>query len=182
MMVIDYREPTKKEQAIIKKSLAYWVDKEELQLIITNHHFVIGEGNWKEVFITNSSTLAIIKNKRNVTPYSVGLGIGEIKNEELLLSLSGGYFILGYTAKKAIITPEAEQLFLYKRDLHCKSIITIKEDLSLEDKVLITNSNNDYLGLGKIILPISDFKDHKNEDEVAIKNLIDLGWYLRKGK
>ncbi|MCK5047574.1 MAG: hypothetical protein KAS22_13395, partial [Candidatus Heimdallarchaeota archaeon] len=111
-----------------------------------------------------------------------GLGIGEIKKNDLLLTLSGGYFVSPYTDKKVIINPDSEQLFLYKRDIHCKSIISIKQGLSRNDKVLVTNTSNDYLGLGKILLSISDFNDPKKEDEVAIKNLIDLGWYLRKGK
>ena len=68
------------------------------------------------------------------------------------------------------------------RDIYCKSIISIKKGISREDKVLVTNASNDYLGLGKILLPISDFGDPKKKDEVAIKNIIDLGWYLRKGK
>jgi ribosome biogenesis protein Nip4 len=181
-MVIEYREPTKTEIEIIRNSLLYWVDKEKLAQINETHHFIIGEGNWKEVFITNSATMAIVMNRKNITPYSTGLGIGEIKKNDLLLSLSGGYFISEYSNKKAIISPESEQLFLYMRDIHCKSIISINEELSIEDKVLIANSYNDYLGLGKIVIPISDFKKTDNEDEIAIKNIIDLGWYLRKGK
>lgn len=181
-MVIEYREPTKTENEIIKSSLLYWVDKEKLAQINENHHFVIGEGNWKEVFITNSATLTMINDNKNLTPYSTGLGIGEIKKNDLLLSLSGGYFISEYSEKKAIVNPESEQLFLYMRAIHCKSVVSIKEELSKDDKVLITNSYDDYLGLGKIVLPISDFKNPENKGEIAIKNIIDLGWYLRKGK
>ncbi len=181
-MVIEFREPTQIEAEIIRDSLLYWVDKEKFQLINEKHHFVIGDGNWKEVFITNKTTATFVTDKKRISPYSIGLGIGEIKKNELLLTLSGGYFISPHTDKKAIINPEAEQLFLYMRDIYCKSIISIKKGLSREDKVLITNTSNDYLGLGKILLLISDFGDPKKKDEVAIKNIIDLGWYLRKGK
>jgi len=181
-MVIEFREPTKTEAEIIRDSLLYWVEKDNLQLINEKYHFVIGEGNWKEVFITNRITSAFIKNKKHISPYSIGLGIGEIKSNKLLLSLSGGYFISAFTDKRAIINPEAEQLFLYMRDIYCKSIISIKEGLAKEDKVLVANTSNDYLGLGKILLPISDFENPKKGDDVAIKNIIDLGWYLRKGK
>ncbi len=181
-MVIEFREPTKTEVEIIRDSLQYWVEKEKLQLITEKYHFVIGDGNWKEVFITNRTTSTFVTNKKHISPYSIGLGIGEIKNNELLLTLSGGYFISSHTDLKAIINPEAEQLFLYMRDIYSKSIISIKEGLSKGDKVLVANTSNDYLGLGKILLPISDFGDPKKEDEVALKNIIDLGWYLRKGK
>jgi ribosome biogenesis protein Nip4 len=181
-MAIIYREPTETETKMIQSALVYWIEKSKLQIIEKNHHFIIGEGNWREVFITNSSVSSIIKEKSVITPYSVGLGIGELKKDEFLLSLSGGYFIFNYSDKKATISPEAEQLFLYRRDIHCKSITKISEKLSQEDKVLIGNSSNDYLGLGKIVLPISEFKKPQNENEVAIKNIIDLGWYLRKGK
>ena len=181
-MVIVYREPTSAEMKNIQIVLSDWVEKAKLKVINENYQFIIGEGNWKEVFISNSTTSTIIKTFKDITPYSVGLGLGEIKNEEFLLSLSGGQFIFDYSDKKVTINPEAEQLFLYKRDIHCKSIITIKNEFSPEDKVLITNSNDDYLGLGKIILPISEIRNPKNIDVVAIKNIIDLGWYLRKGK
>ena len=181
-MVIVYREPTQAEAETIRDSLLYWIDEEKFQLINEKHHFIIGDGNWKEVFITNKTTSAFITKKEPISPYSIGLGIGEIKKNDLLLTLSGGYFVSPYTDKKVIINPDSEQLFLYKRDIHCKSIISIKQGLSRNDKVLVTNTSNDYLGLGKILLSISDFNDPKKEDEVAIKNLIDLGWYLRKGK
>lgn len=181
-MVIEFREPTNTEAEIIRDSLLYWVDNEKLQLINKKYHFVIGEGNWKEVFITNQITSTFVTNKKRISPYSIGLGIGEIKNKNLLLTLSGGYFISPHTDKKAIINLEAEQLFLYKRDIYCKSVISIKEGLSKGDKVLVINTNTDYLGLGKILLPISDFGDPKKRDEVALKNIMDLGWYLRKGK
>lgn len=181
-MVIEFREPTKTEAEIIRDSLLYWVDNEKLQFINEKYHFVIGDGNWKEVFITNKITSTFVTNKKGISPYSIGLGIGEIKKNELLLTLSGGYFISPHTDKRAIINPEAEQLFLYMRDIYCKSIISIKEGLSKGDKVLVANISTDYLGLGKILLPISDFGDPKKKNEVALKNIIDLGWYLRKGK
>ncbi|MHA1587042.1 MAG: NIP7 pre-PUA domain-containing protein [Candidatus Heimdallarchaeota archaeon] len=181
-MVIEFREPTKTEGEIIRNSLLYWVDNEKLQLFNEKYHFIIGDGNWKEVFITNKATSTFVTNEKRVSPYSIGLGIGEIKNKNLLLTLSGGYFISPHTDKKAIITLEAEQLFLYMRDIYCKSVISIKEGLSKGDKVLVVNTSTDYLGLGKILLPISDFGDPKKRDEVALKNIMDLGWYLRKGK
>ncbi|MHA1170723.1 MAG: NIP7 pre-PUA domain-containing protein [Candidatus Heimdallarchaeota archaeon] len=113
-MVIEYREPTKTEAEIIRNSLLYWVDNEKLQLFNEKYHFIIGDGNWKEVFITNKATSTFVTNEKRVSPYSIGLGIGEIKNKNLLLTLSGGY--------------------------------------------------------------------SKKRDEVALKNIMDLGWYLRKGK
>ncbi len=181
-MVIVYREPSEYEMQIILDAILEWVEKDILHKITNKYHFIIGEGNWKEIFITNTSTANTIRNLNKITPYSIGLGIGEIRNDEFLFSLSGGGFIFDYSNKKAIINIDAEQLFLYKRDIHCKSITSIKEGLLQGDKVLIANSNNDYLGLGKIVLPISEIKNPQNEDEVAIKNIIDLGWYLRKGK
>ncbi|MCK5184464.1 MAG: hypothetical protein KAQ95_09170, partial [Candidatus Heimdallarchaeota archaeon] len=78
-MVIVYREPTQAEAETIRDSLLYWIDEEKFQLINEKHHFIIGDGNWKEVFITNKTTSAFITKKEPISPYSIGLGIGEIK-------------------------------------------------------------------------------------------------------
>ncbi len=178
-MVIEFRELTKEEESIFKESLDYWLTDTTL---IENFKFIIGEGNWKEVFVATDEVIESLSKYSQITPYSTGLGIGEIKEGKFLLSLSGGSFISKYTNKKVVVNKEAEQLFLYKRNILGKSIHKIHESIEEKDKFLVFSKNNDYLGIGQLLVDKSLLTKLEFSEKNVIKNIIDLGWYLRKGK
>ncbi|NHJ86575.1 MAG: hypothetical protein FK734_14005 [Asgard group archaeon] len=181
-MPIIFRMPYDKELEIIANELAYWLDERERVKIFNEFIFIIGEGKWKEVFITTNENASLILENTMISPYTIGLTIGEIKNDYLLISLSGGQLIAKKSEKKVIINQTAEQLFLYSRDIHSSSILSVDKTLQIGDKVLVMNEDDEFLGIGKIELLMNDLAKNENKDKTAIKNLIDLGWYLRKGK
>ena len=80
-----------------------------------------------------------------------------------------------------IINDRAELLFLYGRDIFFESIIEICNKLSRNQIVAILNRRNEFLGWGVSTSDITHSDLRKNRSEPAIRNLIDLGWYLRKG-
>lgn len=47
----------------------------------------------------------------------------------------------------------------------------VGEDLKVGDRVLIVNERDERVGIGKV-----------RKGEVFIENLVDRGWYLRKGE
>ena len=181
-MVVIYRELTNDESELVKNDLLYWLAEEDIIDLQKEFEFIVGEGNWKEVYIVNKQTMNLLRNNNNVKPFSVGLGIGEIKGNELLISISGAMILAEQSKKKITISSKAEQLFLYKRNVLAKSIRTISFEYDLNDKALIMNEKGDCLGIGKMLLTSNDLENKEMYEKEAIRNLMDLGWYLRKGK
>ncbi|MEJ2241784.1 MAG: hypothetical protein P8Y18_06550 [Candidatus Bathyarchaeota archaeon] len=69
-------------------------------------------------------------------------------------------------------------LFICGRDIFRKGIIT-GNSVKKGNFTLVLNENNDCLGFGKLIMNLRGVPDSK---EVAIKNILDLGDFLRREK
>ena len=180
-MSITFRSLSSYELEIVKKTLSYWLDIGQLTKFLNDYFLIAGEGKWIELFITNQLIVTQIE-KKAINPYTIGLGFGEIKENNLHLTLAGASVISKLTNKIAIVNSNAEQLFLYMRDILAKSVLTVEESIQINDKMLVLNETRDFLGIGILKIPIPNLKKKENSKKVAIKNIIDLGWYLRKGK
>ncbi|MEA2070133.1 MAG: NIP7 N-terminal domain-related protein [Asgard group archaeon] len=179
--MINFRKPTNDEKKIIIKELNYWVGRTHTKTFLEKFTLIIAEGNWKEALLVEKQTAQKLF-KEDIEPYTIGLGLGEFKKNNFLLGLPIGSFLVNKTTKKAIVSKKAEQLFLYQNNLYCQAFKTFPESINKNDKLLIINQNNDFLGIGKLIIePFKVFSEEYRKD-IAVINLIDLGWYLRKGK
>ncbi|MFQ5814906.1 MAG: PUA domain-containing protein [Candidatus Hydrothermarchaeaceae archaeon] len=101
-------------------------------------------------------------------PYSVGLYIGEVKRGRFFLGLEGAYLFASHTDKKIVVDDNAEQLVLYGRDVFSKSVVDFSA-CGHGDRCLMVNTKGEPLGIGRV-------------ETGMVKNLMDRGWYLRKGE
>ena len=180
-MVITFRQINEMEKKAIQNELNYWLSSNEIERMLRDYSFTIAEGKWKEILISNVEVAEILFEK-GISPYSIGANFGEFKEDSIELGLFGLQLIGEKTNKTVVITPEAEQAFLYRKDIYFESIVEINDSLKKDDKVIVRNKEGDVLGVGKISLDLQNKKMKKQGNIVAIRNLMDLGWYLRKGK
>ncbi len=181
-MAIIFRKLNQIEEEQLDKELSYWISEDNKQRLYLENRFMVGEGNWRELFIVNPTTYELVINDEMISPYSVGLGFGEYKKSGLLLSLGGAGILCNQTEIKAVLVDEAEQLFLFKRDIISTSISQITKKVNIGDKVIVVNTKNEFLGVGKLEQILDDIINHKDTRSIALRNIIDLGWFLRKGK
>ncbi|MFH1916432.1 MAG: hypothetical protein ABIJ21_04150 [Nanoarchaeota archaeon] len=103
--------------------------------------------------------------------FAAGIYLGEEKvrrGKSTFLPSPALIDLISKTSKrKAIITKEAEWLFLCGRDVFTKSIV---KSLIPEGLVLVQNESDENLGYGKII---------KGKQGLMIQNILDKGAYLR---
>lgn len=118
-----------------------------------------------------SDELLAAKEKINLTPKSIGVYLGEEKNKKFNASLALIDQLSKDSDRKVYITKKAEWLFLCGRDLFGESIK--KAQYSDPGFVLIQNMNDENLGLGEIVKPLTS-------KGIVIKNIIDKGDYLRR--
>ena len=182
-MSIVFRKLHEEERNDLREALIFWIQADKVNKILKNYKFFIGEGRWKELFITNNKVKGLLDKNPEISPYSIGLGFGEYRKDYgLILSLGGASLIAKYSTRSIKVNEKAESLFLYRRNILCQSIIEISGELEIDEKVLVVNEHNDFLGIGQLKISPQNVFLEKYWQQLAIKNLMDLGWYLRKGK
>jgi ribosome biogenesis protein Nip4 len=82
--------------------------------------------------------------------------------------------------KLVLLKVEAEQPILYGHDVLAGSILKISADAGKDELVVLANSSREILALGRLLTDASAIK-HFVPTQRVIRNLIDKGWYLRKG-
>jgi 60S ribosome subunit biogenesis protein NIP7 len=134
--------------------------------------YVLEDKEKYEVIYANREVLECLKNLKNIYGAGISFGSFEIKrsgNEykiKFSISLEGMSFISNDVIKNyVVVNKKGETLFLYGRDVFKSSILEINGG----GKVAVFNKNKELLGVG----------NYGGGD--IIKNIIDKGWYLRKG-
>jgi len=181
-MSLKFRKLTGEEEELLQMELHYWLGKQQAKKFRSKNAFLIAEGNWIEVILTSEEVFRLVEEQKHLKPYSVGLTFGEIKKGRLLLTLGGAGELCSSTNNKVVINAAAEQLFLYRRDILCKAILEYPGHLGKGKKVLVVNEQNDCLGVGTLLCTKESYLQPENAERRAVKNLMDLGWYLRKGR
>lgn len=141
-----------------------------------NKKMLIAEGARKEIFLVSNELFeAYQRMKEKKHPYSIGFFFGEYSGDELKFSLPA---ITEYAKissfHNVVIHRNAEQKFLFGRNLNSEVIVDYDKSLQLGDTAVICNQHNEALGLGTVT------GDFKSETRVqVIKTHADLGLYLR---
>lgn len=144
--------------------------------LFNNKKMLIAEGERKEIFIVSNELFEIYQRmKEKKHPYSIGFYFGEYTGKDIKFSLPA---ITEYAKltdyHKVTIHRNAEQKFLYGRNLHNEVIISFDRTLQNGDVAIICSQNNEPIGIGIVT---GDFRSEKRVQ--VIKNMMDIGMYLR---
>jgi 60S ribosome subunit biogenesis protein NIP7 len=143
---------------------------------------VLASGKRIELFlVTNELISAFMKMRGKRNPYCLGVYFADLLNNELLLSIEGATLCSVHTHQKVIVSNNGEQSVLYGRDIPRSSIRSFPPSIVRNQKVIITNEFGEVLALGSALVNGEDFSNAL-ENSLVIKNIIDRGWYLRKGR
>ena len=175
--MIKFRDLENSEIELLKNFLGYYGESIYNKLTKPNR-FLIGDGNKKEFFLISQELYNIyLKIKELKTPYYLGNYFGELKGNKFLFSLNSLKLLIKFTNKKIQVNKKGEIRYIYGKDLKSNHISQIFSNFNSYEKVIVINYKMEVLGLGLTLNPI---KKEFNKN-IKIKNILDLGWYLRKG-
>ncbi len=128
-------------------------------------------------FVTNNVFNVFNKIKsKGIQPLFIGLPVCDTNDfKQARIALPFAKLINSNSIVKVIISLKAEQLFLYGRDIWSSSIIDVVGTPQRRGLVFVFNADNVFLGLAFAL--VDDLLS--KGDKVVLKNVIDIGYYLR---
>jgi len=109
--------------------------------------------------------------------FYAGTYLGKTKNNRFFPSFNLLRIIAKQRANKVIVDKKTEWLFICGRDVFKKGIKKVVGSGKRGDYTLILNLHGECLGFGKILHSLDE-----EYDDVAIKNISDIGDFLRREK
>ena len=152
------------------------------KLFFKNRLLIITKGGPRqEVFAVTKEQFDFIFNKLKAIlqkePYCAGVFVG-IYGKKFRPSLEICEKLFKISKRNAIMVNEkAAVLFSYGRDIMLKSIVRIYEPL--REIAVVIDPQENVIGLCK--LTVKDLDKVSLGEYVVCENIIDKGWYLRKG-
>lgn len=116
--------------------------------------------------------LKLISKKIDKQPVCIGLFLGEVKDGKFSPGLPLLSIIAKVTNEKVIIKDIGENDFLYGKNLRPRHVAKIEGTVKEGFLKIIVNEKGECLGLAKL--------KKINNNEVSLKNILDLGDYLRR--
>jgi ribosome biogenesis protein Nip4 len=107
--------------------------------------------------------------------FYAGTYLGKIKDRRFFPSLSLLAMLAEKEANKIIVDTKTEWLFICGRDIFKRGIMKTMGSRKKGAFVLILNQYGECLGFGKIIRDLN-----KETSGVAVKNVLDIGDFLRR--
>jgi ribosome biogenesis protein Nip4 len=110
--------------------------------------------------------------------YYAGTYLGKVKNGKFFPSFNLLAMLAEGEANKIIVEKKAAWLFICGRDIFRKGILEVQGSRKKGDHVLVLNEFGECLGFGRILRGL----DKAAEGEVVVKNVSDIGDFLRREK
>jgi len=109
--------------------------------------------------------------------FYAGTYLGKVKKGKFFPSFNLLRMIAEEKANKVIVDKKTEWLFICGRDIFKQGITEVMGSKRKGGYTLILNQHSECLGFGKILCNLD-----KEKDGVAIKNISDIGDFLRREK
>jgi ribosome biogenesis protein Nip4 len=112
-------------------------------------------------------------------PFMLGTWLGDIVRGEFRPALSILHHMVSLTDRRILISRHAAEAFTYGRSILKESVLKIEPGLQRGQQVLVMNTDGECLGLAE--LSVNPVKlQALSAHELVAKNLMDIGWYLRR--
>jgi ribosome biogenesis protein Nip4 len=112
-------------------------------------------------------------------PFSLGLFFGKVLKNKFRPSLSIIDRLNEFTHSKITVSRQGAESFTYGRSIIRESVLDIPEDLKREQRVLILDEKGVCIGLAKLSVDSAKI-NRLAKDRLVAKNLMDIGWYIRR--
>jgi ribosome biogenesis protein Nip4 len=132
-----------------------------------------------EVFIVSAELLKL-KNQLTRDPYSLGIFAGELRGKKFMPSLQLLNNAEPREDLKILVTNQSGQKFIYGKDIISKSVIWVSDKIMGKETVVVCDEDERPMGYAKALTNGRIMKKLGNDP--VLKNIQDIGWYIRGGR
>lgn len=112
-------------------------------------------------------------------PSSLGLFFGKMVDGEFRPSLSIIDRLHDVSENRIKVSQQGAEAFTYGRSILRESVVDLPQGLQRGQRVVVLNEADECIGLAKLSIESSKV-DRLAKDRLVAKNLIDIGWYIRR--
>ena len=179
---MEFRKISSEEFEFLRDSIKNTFNLQNFEEIVAPFNIIIVLGKWKEILLISDQLLRIFQEFKKVrAPYFMGIYFGDISRNKFKISLEGITFLSKYLDKQTILNDSGEKKVLYGRDLSKKDVKSIPYPLKKYEMSVLVNVHEEVIALGKYLYSGEIIREMDSTQKI-IKNVIDKGWYLRKGQ
>ncbi len=109
--------------------------------------------------------------------FCAGLFLGKSKEGKFFPSFNLLSRLAKNEANRIVVDRKAAWLFICGRDIMGKSVVRILGPAKKHSNVLVLNEFYECLGFGRIV---GNLSDEGKSDEIAVRNVSDIGDFLRR--
>ncbi|MGY5863641.1 MAG: hypothetical protein RTV41_03505 [Candidatus Thorarchaeota archaeon] len=142
---------------------------------------VLSQGRTKTFFIIPTSWMshATEEEGERLDIQFIGKELGSIAKGRLRLSLQILNELKELTDKYILVTRHAAEAFTYGRSILKESVAELNPELKRRQRVLVLNKDHECLGIASLFIDANKLNSLRKDDLVA-KNLVDIGWFIRR--
>lgn len=180
--MLQFREINDEEFNLIKETLGSSLKFKGFETITASFKIIVAEGDWKEILLVSDEIFKIFQTFKDFrNPYCMGIHFGDIAKNKFKISLEGITLISDYIEEKTVLSSFGEKRVLYGRNLTKKDLGSFPAQIQKDDMSILINEDGEVLALGKYFANREEIENSEG-NEIILKNIMDKGWYLRKGK
>ena len=181
MKTIEFRVVPTNQKGSILSRIDRVIGEGVGRSIVGDMEIVVASGKRTEVFLVPRTVLDVFENTQiKRSPYCLGIYIGDLVEEDFLLSIEGATLCSPHTMRKVEVSDKGEQAVLYGRNITSAQVKDYSRIIHKGEKVIVVNRLKETIAVGKALVDGDKFSSAAKEKVVA-ENILDRGWYLRKG-
>ena len=110
---------------------------------------------------------------------SLGVWLGELSNNQFRLSIAVIETLAQVTESKMVVAKIAAQSFTYGRSIIRESVIDIPEGLVRGQRIVVQDIKGRCIGLASLSVDARMIR-RLAKNRLVAKNIVDIGWYIRR--
>ncbi|TFG10637.1 hypothetical protein EU538_01360 [Candidatus Thorarchaeota archaeon] len=109
----------------------------------------------------------------------LGTWLGEMSGDTFMLSIGVLAQLEPLTDSKIVVYRRGAEAFTYGRSIIKESVLSLPDHLRRGQRVLVIDENGSCIGLAALAVDAA-LLNRLGAEKLVAKNLVDIGWYLRR--
>ena len=139
------------------------------------------DGNWRNIYLIHTSWMNMLFEEApsGFDYHLVGKQLGVMTKDRFRLSLQILQELSQHTTKILTVSKQGAESFTYGRSILKESVEYLDFNLKRNQRVLVMDKEFHCLGIASLAVDANRLGRLKPDDLVG-KNLVDIGWFIRR--